>query len=111
MFGGPLIFQQLLSTWDNDTVQFVRKFLDEEYKYYRRMIRDSKVYHLLPPSADPNNPVGWDAIQAVTEDKHWSIVLVFRTMYDVNTTCILPQGENILMNLSYSTRITAVLCI
>lgn len=58
------------------------------------MIRDAKIIHLIPPTSIPPYPIGWDAIQAVSQTQEESIIVIFREYLDVNTTTIYPRGLN-----------------
>lgn len=92
IFGGPLIFMQRITEWNDQEQQDARNAINE-YKRFRGLIRDAKVIHLLPPRANVDNlGVGWDAIQAVSPDQHESVVMVYRAQGDTDQRVIRPRG-------------------
>jgi hypothetical protein len=50
----------------------------QTYKRLRKLIRDGKVIHLIPPRTNvEHDGRGWDAIQSVSADQAESVVMVF----------------------------------
>lgn len=100
IFGGPLIFMQRITEWNDQEKQDARAAINE-YKRFRGLIRDAKVIHLLPPRANVDNlGVGWDAIQAVSADQHESVVMVYRAKGDEPQRVIRPRGLSPALNYS-----------
>lgn len=80
IFGGPLIFMQRITEWDGTQYADAKAAINE-YKAYRELIRSAKIIHLLAPKANINRiGYGWDAIQAVSPDKHESVVFFYRAL-------------------------------
>ena len=78
IFGGPLIMMQRVTDWD-DVQMADTKAAIQTYKRLRKLIRDGKVIHLLPPRTNvEHHGRGWDAIQSVSADQSQSVVMVFR---------------------------------
>ncbi len=92
IFGGPLIFMQRITEWNEQEKQDARAAINE-YKRFRTLIRDGKVIHLLPPRANVDNlGVGWDAIQSVAANKRESVVMIYRAKGDADRRTIRPRG-------------------
>jgi alpha-galactosidase len=78
IFGGPLIMMQRVTDWD-DVQMADTKAAVQTYKKLRKLIRDGKVIHLIPPHTNvESHGRGWDAIQSVSADQGESVVMVFR---------------------------------
>jgi alpha-galactosidase len=69
---------QRVTDWD-DVQMADTKAAVQTYKRLRKLIRDGKVIHLIPPQTNvEHHGRGWDAIQSVSADQSQSVVMVFR---------------------------------
>jgi alpha-galactosidase len=92
IFGGPLILMQRIGDWDATQMADTRAAI-EEYKALRGLIRDAKVIHLRRPHANvEGGGWGWDAIQAVSEARDRSVVMVYRAQGDAPERTFRPRG-------------------
>lgn len=92
IFGGPLILMQRITDWNAQQFTYAKASIDE-YKSYRKLIRDAKVIHVLPPRYNVERKGwGWDAIQAVAPDQSESVLMVFRAMGGGDSRAVKPRG-------------------
>jgi hypothetical protein len=92
IFGGPLIMMQRVTDWD-DVQMADTKAAILTYKRLRKLIRDGKVIHLLPPRTNVEHfGRGWDAIQSVSADKGESVVMVYRARGGGDDLCLRLRG-------------------
>jgi alpha-galactosidase len=67
----------------------------QTYKRLRKLIRDGKVIHLIPPRTNVEHHCrGWDAIQSVSADQSESVVMVFRARGGAEQEAIRLRGLN-----------------
>lgn len=92
IFGGPLIMMQRVTDWDEVQMADTKAAI-QTYKRLRKLIRDGKVIHLLPPRTNVEHyGRGWDAIQSVSADGAQSIVMVFRARGGAEQLLIRLRG-------------------
>jgi len=89
LFGGPLIFQQVFTSLDPDTIKLTTELINE-FKHYRSLIRDAIVYHIKPPNPYPG--FDWDAIQAVSSNHLKSLIYVYRSNLGASSYTVIPKG-------------------
>ncbi len=92
IFGGPLILMHRVTDWTETEMEDTRKAV-ELYKRLREITRQGKVLHLLRPDSNiPGGGWGWDAIEAVTEDRGRGVMMVYRARGGENEKTIYPRG-------------------
>lgn len=92
IFGGPLIFMHRLTEWNEIEVEETKEAI-KKYKKLRRIIKSAKIHHIKAPKYNmPGGGFGWDAIQAVTQDKSESIVMVYHALGNSSQEIIKPKG-------------------
>ncbi len=92
IFGGPLILMHRVTDWTEEQMEDTRQAV-ALYKRLREIVRSGKVLHLLRPENNiPGGGWGWDAIQAVTQDKGRSVLMVYRAQGGENEKTIYPRG-------------------
>lgn len=92
IFGGPIIFMHRITEWSPREVEETRMAV-KKYKELRSLIRDAKIIHLkMPQYNNEDGGWGWDAIQAVSQDKSESVVMVYRAKGDEGVKIFKPRG-------------------
>jgi hypothetical protein len=87
MFGGPWILMQRITEWTPAEIELVRQEASI-YKSLRGLIREGKVYHLLPrPRPDT---IG--AIESFHPEWDRAVVFVYRAESSVDSQIIYPRG-------------------
>jgi alpha-galactosidase len=89
MFGGPWILMQRITEWTPAEIQLLRQE-GAIYKSLRRLIRDGKVYHLLPRPSDYTIA----AFESFHADLDRGVVFVYRPDSPVTSETIYPRGLN-----------------
>lgn len=92
LFGGPLIMMHRVTEWNAEQIATTRANIDL-YKELRKLVRDAKIIHLLPPRSNiEGGGWGWDAIQAVSPRADRSVVMVYRAQGDGERKTVYPRG-------------------
>ena len=81
-----------VTDWTEEQIDETRRAV-ELYKQLREITRQGKVLHLLRPDNNiPGGGWGWDAIQAMTEDKTRGVMMVYRAQGAKGEKIITPKG-------------------
>ena len=87
MFGGPWILMQPLTQLSPSEVSLLRSE-GAIYKSLRGLIRDGKVFHLLPRA----DGVSIEAIESFRSDLDRGVIFVYRPNSPISTPTIFPRG-------------------
>jgi len=87
MFGGPFILMNQITDWSGATSDFAKSEVDL-YKFVRRTIRDSQIYHLTAPPDGSFN----DALEAYDSKQDQAFIFVYGGGPTATVEHVHPRG-------------------